>query len=109
MTTISTIFSGQSPVIAISVTSTASSSQLLPAIGGSVRLVNEGPNNCYVSIGPAPQTAVIPSATPLASCIPVMVGEDVSLGIATNGGNQISAVCRASGTATLLVSVAEGM
>lgn len=109
-------FSVQAKTLPISVTSTASTSTALPSIGNCIRLVNEGPNVCFVSIGTGTQTATLPNATPTATSTPVLAGEDIILsmpnpqassGVAPTALN-ISAICRASGTATLDVQVGEG-
>jgi len=111
-------FAAQALTKPISVTATASTSTALPAIGNCIRLVNEGPNQCFVSIGTGAQTATLPNATPTATSTPVLAGEDVILSIPspTNDSNtgaatplNISAICRASGTATLCVQVGEGV
>lgn len=101
-------FSAQAKTLPISVTSTASTSAALPASGNVVRLVNEGPNVCFVSIGSGDQTATLPNATPTATSTPVAVGDCV-LGIPNSAVLNISAVCRASQTATLSVQVGEGL
>lgn len=101
-------FSAQALTLPISVTATASTSVLMPNDGNSVRLVNEGPNHCFVSIGEGAQTATLPNATPTSTSTPVMAGEDVILSIPVSTTLQISAICRAAGTATLDVQVGEG-
>jgi hypothetical protein len=106
------IFPCRTPTLAIAVTATSSTSAALPGSGKIVRLVNEGPNNCYVSIGSGSQTATVPpTSNPVATCTPVLAGEDVIFNIPTNGTTalQIAAICRASQTATLLVQVGEGI
>ena len=108
MTTMQTIFSAYSPTIAISGTSTASAAVGLPAIGGSIRMVNEGPNVCFVCISPLGELAVLPGAVPSDRSIPVLSGEDVVLGIPT-APLMISIICRATATCTLSVSVGEGI
>jgi hypothetical protein len=103
-------FSAQAKTLDISVTSTASTSIALPSMGGSIRIVNEGPNYCFVSIGSGAQTATLPHASvPVATCTPVPVG-DITLSIPpTDTALNISAVCRASQTARLSVQVGEGL
>lgn len=114
-------FAAQAKTLPISVTSTASTSAALPAIGNTIRIVNEGPNVAFVSIGTGTQTATLPNASPTATSTPVLAGSDISLTIpnpqaaAAGGGAftaptplNISAICRASGTATLDVQVNEG-
>lgn len=102
-------FSAQSKTLDISVTSTASTSGALPGQGNTLRIVNEGPNVCWVSVGSGAQTATLPSAvTPVATCTPIMPG-DVSLTIPADAVYNISAICRASQTARLSVQVGEGI
>jgi len=111
-------FSAQAKTLPISVTASASTSTALPAIGNTVRIVNEGPNHAFVSIGTGAQTATLPNATPTATSTPVLAGSDVSFTIPNPQADSnvgaatplnISAICRASGTATLDVSVGEGV
>lgn len=100
-------FSATSKTLPISVTNTASTSAALPGVGNSIRLVNEGPSACFVSIGSGAQTAVLPNATPTATSTPVLAGEDIILSIPVDSTLQISAITRSS-TATLDVQVGEG-
>ena len=109
MTTVQTLFAANAFTIAIAGTSTASTSVFLPCTGGTIRLVNEGPNHCYVSIGRGAQTAVLPSATLSASAFPIESGADTSFGIPNDPTLQISIICRAAATCVLLVSVSDGM
>ena len=110
------IFPANALTLAISVTSTSSTSQALPAAGRIVRLVCEGPNNCYISIGGGAQTATVPpTSTPVATCTPVVAGEDAIFEIgktvtaATPTVLNIAAICRANQTATLLVQCGDGL
>lgn len=115
--------SAQAKTLPISVTATASSSVPLPGIGNSITVFNEGPNHAFVSIGVGTQVATLPNATPTATSTPVGAGMYVVFTI-PNVANvpmnssgvfpaatplNISAICRASGTATLDVSVSEGV
>ncbi len=114
-------FPAQALTLPISVTASASTSTALPAVGTTIRLINEGPNHCFVSIGTGSQTATLPNATATATSTPVLAGSDIVLTIPgafdTASGNaftqssplNISAICRASGTATLCVQVAQGV
>lgn len=107
-------FSGSSKSKPISVTDTASASTSLPGIGDTVRLVNEGPNNCFVSIGTGSQTATLPNATPTATSTPVLAGSDISLTFPKDSASSptalnISAICRSGGTALLVVQVGQGV
>ena len=105
------IFPARALTLPISVTSTASTSTALPALGGVVRIVNEGPNVAFVSIGVGSQTATLPNATPTGTSTPVLAGCDIILSVPNAAGTalNISAICRASGTATLDVQVGEGL
>jgi len=102
-------FSATSKTLPISVTATASTSTALPGQGAAVRIVNEGPNIAFVSIGAGTQTATLPNAGPTATSTPVLAGSDVTFTIASDAVYNISAICRAAGTATLDVQVGEGI
>ena len=105
-------FPATAPAIAISVTSTASAAAALgsaPNTGSVVRLVNEGPNRCYVHLAGTGAVATVPDGTPIASATPVLAGEDVILSV-SSAQTHISAITRASETATLIVcGAAEGI
>ena len=111
-------FSVQALTLPISVTATASTSTALPAVGSSIRIVNEGPNAAFVSVGTGTQTATLPNATATATSTPILAGADMVFSLpgrydSTNGTQasalNISAICRAAGTATLDVQVGEGI
>ncbi len=106
----SVLFPANAKTLPISVTDSSGSSSdaALPNTGNYIRLVNEGPNTCFVSIGVGSQTAALPNSTPTATSTPVLAGEDVILGIPPTANLHIAAICRASGTATLDVQVGEG-
>lgn len=104
----SDLFSAQAKSLPITVTSTASASAALPNQGKTLRIVNEGPNVAFISVGSGAQVATLPNATPTFTSVPVMPG-DTSLSIDASAVQNISAVCRASQTATLTVQVSEGM
>jgi hypothetical protein len=101
-------FSATSKSITVAVTSTASTSAALPGQGNTLRIVNEGPNVVFISVGSGAQTATLPTGTAAATCTAVMPG-DTSLSIAPDAVYNISAICRASQTATLTVQVGEGV
>lgn len=102
------LFTATSKTLPISVTATASASVALPGQGGTVRIVNEGPNHAFVSIGSGSQTATLPNSTPTGTSTPVLAGEDVTFSIPNSAVLNISAICRAAGTAILDVQVGEG-
>lgn len=102
-------FSATSKTQPITVTATASASAALPGQGNSVRIVNEGPNIAFVSIGSGAQTATLPNATAVATSTPVLPSSDVSFTIPNDTIYNISAICRASGAALLDVQVGEGV
>jgi hypothetical protein len=101
-------FSAQSSSISVSVTSIASTSAALPGKGNTLRIVNEGPNVCFIHVASGVATAVLPGAGALATCTPIMPG-DTSLGIPADAIQNISAICRAGQSATLTVQVGEGV
>jgi hypothetical protein len=101
-------FNATALTLPITVTSTASTSAALPAKGNSLRIVNEGPNVAFISVGSGAQVATLPNATVTATSTPVMPG-DTTLSIANDQVYNISAICRATQTATLSVQVGEGL
>lgn len=101
------LFSSQSGTILVAVTTVASASARLPASGNTIRLVNEGPNVAYVSIGTGTQTATLPGAVAAATCTPVLPSSDITMSIPAGDTQNISAITR-TGTASLNVQVGEG-
>lgn len=101
--------SAQCLTLPISVTATASTSAALPAKGNTLRVVNEGPNIAFISVGSGSQTATLPNATATVTSTPVLPLSDVSFTIPADAIYNISAICRAAGTATLSVEVGEGL
>lgn len=103
-------FTAQAKALDVSVTATASTSIALPAVGSVVRICNEGPNICFVSIGSGAQTATLPHASvPTNTSTPVPPG-DFTLSIPpSDTAFNFSAICRASQTARLTVQVGEGI
>lgn len=103
-------FSAQSKTLKVSVTTSASTSGALPGVAGnSLRVVNEGPNTAFISIGTTSQTATVPAtSSPVATCTPVLPGSDVVFTVPADAVQNISAIT-ATGTATLYVSVGEGI
>lgn len=74
-----------------------------------MRIVNEGPNVAFVSIGAGSQTATLPNSTPAGTSTPILPASDIVLSIPNDKVYNISAICRASGTATLDIQVGEGL
>lgn len=102
-------FSAVCKTLGVSVNATSSTSIAIPGTGNVIRLVNEGPNICFVSIGAGSQTATLPHASvPVATSTPVPVG-DISLSIPNVADLHIAAICRSSQTAVLSVQVGEGL
>ena len=114
MSQLQSLFSAQAKTMSVAVTASASASTALPSGGDSIRIYNEGPNTAFVSIGEGAQTATLPAtsgASAVATCTVVGAGIDAVFSIASLPGGtplNISAICRAAGTATLDVSVGEG-
>lgn len=97
----------------ISVTATASTATAFTVtpsavVNNTIRLINEGPNNCYIAVGVSTVEATVPTGTPNATSTPVLAGSEIVLSIAQSQ-THISAICRTSQTATLLVSNAAGV
>lgn len=94
-----------SGVISVSATSTASASAQLPDAGNALRVVNEGPNVAFFSVGPGNQVATVPTGSKALTCIPVLANTEVNIVIDGSKVLNFSAVCRAAGTAVLNVQV----
>lgn len=104
-------FSAQSKGISVAVTTTSgsSSSAALPTAGNSIRVVNAGPNDAFISVGSGAQTATAPTTgAGVATCTAVLAGEDTIFGIPNSATLTIAAIT-ATGTATLYVYVGEGV
>lgn len=102
-------FSADSKVLAINATDVASTSQALPGRGNSIRILNEGPNNAYFSVGLTTQTATLPpTVTPNSTSAPIPAGEDCTFTLPSTDTYKISVVCRATETAVVIVQVGEG-
>lgn len=100
-------FSAQSKGIGLACTAAASTSAALPGQGATIRIVNEGPNAAFLSIGAGAQTATVPTGTALGACTAFPVG-DVTLTIPADQVYNFSAICRATQTAQLNIYVGEG-
>lgn len=101
-------FTAQSKVIRIAVTTSASTSVPLPGRGEAIRVVSEGPNHAFLSIGVGTQTATVPTSTASVTSTPILAGSDNSLSIPDIASQEISAIC-ATGTAVLYVQIGVGM
>lgn len=108
-------FSATALTITVAGTQTALTAVALPVgtdvttAGNSIRVVNEGPNICFIALGASTVLATLPTTgAGVTTCIPVLSGEDVILSRSPTSDRFISTVCRSSGTATLTVSVGEG-
>lgn len=118
-----TLIAANAPTLAVSVTATASASANLPSTGETVMVYNEGPDDAWGAIGYGTQTATLPTGTAATTCIPLPAKALVvyalqpalnttNVATATNMPNttaaQISAISRATKTATLTVTVGSG-
>ena len=103
-----TPFSAQASAISASVTASASASTPLPAKGNTLRVVNEGPNVAFLSIGAGAQTATVPSGSAAQTCMAVLASSDSTFTIPNDAVYNFSAICRAAQTAVLTIYVGEG-
>lgn len=102
-------FTAQSNTINMAVTTTSGATSVaLPGRGETIRIINEGPNIAYLSIGVGAQTATLPSATAKATSTPVLAGTDATFSLPDVAGLQIAAIC-GTGTATLDIQVGNGV
>ncbi len=102
-------FQTKAPGISVSASSTATTGALLPvgSAGVQVRIVNEGPNIAFLCFSKNGTLATLPTASTAKTCDAVLSGEDVILTLGVDD-NYISAICRATATATLNVYVGYG-
>jgi P pilus assembly chaperone PapD len=103
-------FTAQAACRNLAVTTTASASITLPGTGSVIRIVNEGPNHAYLSIGSGAQVATVPTTTATFTSTPILAGTDSTFTLPDGNGArlQLSAIC-GTGTATLDIQVGEGM
>lgn len=109
-------FSATALCITVAATSSALTAVALPVgadvttAGNSIRIVNEGPNICFVALGASNVAATLPTTgVGVTTCTPILAGEDIILSRSPLVDRFISTICRAAGTATLTVQVGEGM
>ncbi len=101
------LFKLNSPNMRLPITSTALVAVAIGS-GGSIRLVNEGPNACFVAVGNAAGVlAVVPGTGATLLGTVVLAGEDVTFSRDSAAGF-LSAICLSNQTATLNVSIGEG-
>lgn len=111
-----TPFAATSLGITVAATSSALTAVALPVgtdvttAGNVVRIVNEGPNICFVALGAAAVLATLPATgAGVTTCVPVLANSDIVLSRNPLVDRFISTICRASATATLTVQVGEGI
>ncbi len=104
------LFSAQAQTTRVSLTTVSSAAVLLPFKGNSIRIVNEGPNTCYVALATtaALAVAVTPTSTPSANATAVLSGTDVTMSIDASQQLYFAGIT-ATGTAVLDIQVGEGM
>ena len=109
-------FSATALGITVAATSSALTAVAVPVgsditnSGNSIRIVNEGPNICFIALGTSAVLATLPTTgAGVTTCTPVLAGEDIILTRSPLVDRFISTICRAAGTATLTVQVGEGM
>lgn len=101
------LFSQPCLTLPVAVTTTASTSTALPGKGNTLRIVNEGPNIAFISIGTGTQTATVPNTTPTQTSVPVWVGDN-AFDIDPSSVLNVSAICRATQSAQLNIQVGYG-
>lgn len=100
-------FPAQAKTMQLSATTSAGASTALPAAASVLHIINEGPNNAYFSVGTGAQTATTPSATPAATCTPILSGLDVVMSIPSDQIQNVSVITK-TGTAVINFQVSEG-
>lgn len=98
---IANLFSAQSKVTTVNVTTTASAAVQLSNSGNTLRVVNEGPNAIFICVADTAALAVatVPSNGVTTSCY-VAVNADVTFSIPNDSAKFVSAICR-TGTAVV--------
>lgn len=97
---IANLFSAQSKVTTVSVTTTASAAVQLSNPGNTLRVVNEGPNAAFIAVDDrSTVTATVPSNGVTTSCY-VAANADVTFSIPNDSAKYVSAICR-TGTAVM--------
>lgn len=103
-------FYSQAKTFKIDVTATASTSKALDNTDYStIRIVNDSYSTVFLSIGKGTQTATLPTTTATKTCTPLLGQSDITLSLPRDIGLNISAICKASETATIYVQVGEGI
>lgn len=104
------LFSATAPGITHAVTATASTAVALPAgDGNTVRVVNESADIAFIALGGSSVAATLPTTgTGTRTCTPVLPGKEVFMRRSPQSDTHISAICRATKTATLTVHVDVG-
>ncbi len=95
----------------VAATSSALTAVIVPVgTGNQIRIVNEGPNICFVALGASNVAATLPTTgNGVTTCTPVLAGEDVILSRSPLVDLYISTICRSNQTATLTVSIGDGV
>jgi hypothetical protein len=103
------LFSVAAKTRLLEVGDTASTSVALPLsrAGENIRVVNAGPNIAFIAVGD--QVATLPTTTPVQTCTPVLPGSDVAFSVPFGVDLSISAICKNGETATLYLTMSEGV
>ncbi len=108
-------YSVQAKTFTISATDTASTAAQLQGVGQSIRLTNESTSPCFVAVSTSSSVAAtLPVASSSASsavatCTPILAGEDITFTVPDQATLYISAICRSGASATLDVSRGNGI
>lgn len=101
-------FIAGSKTFKIDVTSTSASKAIDSC--STIRIINEGYETVFISIGDGLQTATIPTTSAVKTCDPILAGEDIVLSVSqllVGAGLQIAAICE--GSSKLYISMGDGM
>jgi hypothetical protein len=98
---IANLFSAQSKVSTVNLTTTASAAKQLSNTGNTLRIVNEGPNAAFICVADTAALAVatVPADGLTTSCY-VAAGADVTFSIPNDSAKFVSGICR-TGTAVM--------
>jgi hypothetical protein len=102
------LFNISAPCFQMTANTTTGATPVQLAGGGNViRIVNEGPNIAYISVGHNFQAATVPGVLATNTCCPVLPFSDVSFFAPHSGSLQLAAVT-AIGSAVLNIQLGTG-
>lgn len=95
--------------ISLSVTATSSTSVAVNnSKNTNIRIINAGSKIAFVSVGAGTQTAVVPGATALATCTPILASTEKIFSLPRGTTLEVAAICAGTDSTTLYLQLGEG-